>query len=276
MKQLTHTLLGLLFLVNPLIGNSRGLLPTPTVEQPSGGDVTEFLGAIVRGDRSTKKIALVFTGDEFGDGLSAIIRTLKAEQLRASFFLTGNFYRNRDFRIQIAELRDLGNYLGSHSDKHLLYCDWTNRDSLLVTRAAFEKDLNDSYKALKKFGVDRKQARYFIPPYEWYNETIASWTDAMGLQLVNFTPGTRSTADYTYPEMDKRYVDNQTIMKSIMEYEQDNEYGLNGFILLSHVGTDPRRQEKFYHELPSLIRTLKSKGYQFVRIDELLEPAPSR
>ncbi|MEC3881499.1 polysaccharide deacetylase family protein [Parapedobacter sp. 10938] len=232
----------------------------------------DFLGAIVRGDQSTKKIALVFTGHEFGDGLSSVIHTLKTEKLHASFFLTGSFYRNTAFKAHIMELRELGNYLGSHSDSHLLYCDWTNRDSLLVTRQEFESDLNDSYDAMAAFGIDKKQARYFLPPYEWYNDIIAAWTRNMGLQLVNFTPGTRSTADYTYPEMGKRYVDNQAVMKSILAYEQKDENGLNGFILLSHIGTDPRRQEKFYQELPRLVRVLKSKGYQFVRIDELLEP----
>lgn len=234
--------------------------------------VTEFLGAIIRGDQSTRKIALVFTGDEFGDGLPTVTRMLKAERMHASFFLTGNFYRHADFKKHIIELRDLGHYLGSHSDKHLLYCDWADRDSLLVTRADFERDLADSYDALAAFGVNKEQARYFLPPYEWYNDTIASWTRDMGLQLVNFSPGTRSTADYTYPEMDERYIDNQTVMESILSYEKKDANGLNGFILLSHIGTDPRRKEKFYDELPQLIRVLKDKGYHFVRIDELLAP----
>ncbi|MEY2639927.1 MAG: hypothetical protein RIR90_1409, partial [Bacteroidota bacterium] len=46
--------------------------------------------------------------------------------------------------------------------------------------------------------------------------------------------------------------------------------GLDGYILLIHVGTDPRRKEKFYHELPALIKTLRKKGYQIVPIDALL------
>ena len=141
---------------------------------------------------------------------------------------------------------------------------------MLVTREVFEKDLIDSYKTMETFGIDIAKAPYFLPPYEWYNETIAAWTRDMGLQLVNFTPGTRSTADYTYTEMNERYVDNSTIMMSILNCEERDENGLNGFILLVHVGTDPRRPEKFYNELPALINTLKRKGYEFVRIDELL------
>lgn len=275
MKQFAVALAGLIFMADSQVGDSLLLPRRATIDQSTVRDeVTTFLGAIIRGDQSTGKIALVFTGHEFGDGLPSIIRTLNGAQIHASFFLTGSFYRNEDFRSCITELRDLGHYLGSHSDKHLLYCDWADRDSLLVTRAAFEKDINDSYETLKTFGIDKKQARYFLPPYEWYNETIASWTNDMGLQLVNFTPGTRSTADYTYPEMGERYVDNQTIVRSIVDHEQTDEHGLNGFILLSHVGTDPRRQEKFYDELPWLIHALKSKGYRFVRIDELLTPSP--
>ena len=259
MKQLTIALFGLL-----LMGQAN-----------AQERATEFLGAVIRGNPSTKEIALVFTGHEFGDGLSAVIQMLKAERVHGSFFLTGDFYRNAEFEKQITTLRDFGHYLGSHSDKHLLYCDWTNRDSLLVTRAEFESDLNGSYDALGAFGVSKEQAHYFLPPYEWYNDTIASWTRDMGLQLVNFTPGTRSTADYTYPEMGKRYVDNQTVMESILSYEKKDPNGLNGFILLIHIGTDPRRKEKFYDELPQLIRVLKDEGYHFVRIDELLAP-PAR
>jgi peptidoglycan/xylan/chitin deacetylase (PgdA/CDA1 family) len=55
-----------------------------------------------------------------------------------------------------------------------------------------------------------------------------------------------------------------------MTYEVNSTNGLNGFILLVHIGTDPRRSDKFYKRLPELINELKDRGYQFVRIDEML------
>ncbi|MBB5438286.1 peptidoglycan/xylan/chitin deacetylase (PgdA/CDA1 family) [Pedobacter sp. AK017] len=235
----------------------------------------ESHGAIIRGDTSSKKLALVFTGDEFGDGAAFIANALKQEQVHGSFFLTGNFYRNKDFKKVIAQLKQDGNYLGSHSDRHLLYCDWGKRDSLLVTKAQFEKDIAAGYLELKKFGIEKNQAPYFLPPYEWYNDTIASWTRGLDLHLVNFTPGTRSNADYTYPEMGAKYINSETVQQSILNYEQKDKNGLNGFILLVHIGTDPRRKDKFYSRLPRLIPALKSKGYQFVRIDELLKQEPA-
>ena len=228
--------------------------------------------AITRGDTTKKKIALVFTGDEYADGGEYINSILLKENVKASFFLTGNFYRNKNFKNLVRQLKLNGHYLGSHSDRHLLYCDWTKRDSLLVTKKEFGTDLARSYRELGRFGIPAEQAVYFLPPYEWYNDSIVSWTYQFGLQLVCFTPGTRSTADYTYPEMGTRYVDSKTIFRSVIDYEAKSPAGLNGFILLVHIGTDPRRKDKFYNYLPDLIKEMKEKGYRWRRIDELLIP----
>ncbi|MBV8255880.1 MAG: glycoside hydrolase family 9 protein [Chitinophaga sp.] len=225
-------------------------------------------GAIIRGDTTRKRLAIVFTGDTFADGATAIRKTLQKTATPASFFLTGNFYRQYPAVIQ--QLKKDGHYLGPHSDKHLLYCDWKNRDSLLVTKETFRNDLDAVYRQMQQAGISKSAAHYFLPPYEWYNDTIAAWTHEAGLQLVNFTPGTRSNADYTYPP-EKNYVSSQQIMTSILEYESNHPTGLNGFVLLLHIGTDPRRKDKFYNQLPALIAALKERGYRFERVDSLLE-----
>jgi len=230
-------------------------------------EFTWVKGGIIRGDSSEKRIALMFSGDEFADGGETILSTLKEEEILASFFFTGNFYRNPDFKSIIQNLKSQGNYLGAHSDKHLLYCSWENRDSLLVTKEEFELDLMGNYVEMEKFGINPKEATYYLPPYEWYNDSISSWTKDLGFQLINFTPGTLSHADYTTPDL-KNYRSNEVILESIYSYE--HEKGLNGFLLLSHIGVAPEREEKLYLELKSLIQDLKAKGYQFVKVDELL------
>lgn len=232
--------------------------------------VQDAHGAIIRGDVSKKQIALVLTGDEFGDGGTHILDVLRKRNVHASFFLTGNFYSNHAFRKLISSIKDAGHYLGAHSDKHLLYADWTKRDSLLVTEQEFKHDLLANYERMAMFGINAANAPYFLPPYEWYNSTITKWTRQLGLQLVNFTPGTRSHADYTYPEMKERYVSSEMIYRSIMDFERNDPDGLNGFILLIHIGTDPRRTDKFYHRLDHLLEELTEKGYGFITINELL------
>jgi peptidoglycan/xylan/chitin deacetylase (PgdA/CDA1 family) len=227
-------------------------------------------GAIIRGDVSKKHIALVFTGDQFADGGEIITNVLDSSKVKASFFLTGNFYKTPAFSSLIKKLKKDDHYLGAHSDKHLLYADWTKRDSLLVTRKQFVTDLKKNYKRMKSFRITDTDAEYFLPPFEWYNDSVAKWTNELGLQLINFTPGTRSAADYTYPGM-SGYRSSEEIYNSIMEYDKKDPHGLNGFILLTHIGTDERRRDKFYNRLAELIRELKNKGYSFVKIDQLLE-----
>ena len=227
-------------------------------------------GAIIRGDSTQKKIALVFTGDEFAEGGNIITKTLKQEKIKASFFFTGRFYRNDLFATTIQQLQKDGHYLGPHSDKHLLYCDWNKRDSLLVTQKDFAADLIANYVSMGAQNIDNKRAGFFLPPYEWYNDSISTWTKEMGRQLINYTPGTKSNADYTWPEL-KNYQSTETIYNSIINYEKTKPSGLNGFILLLHIGTDPKRIDKFYHRLPELIKYLKAKGYQFQTVNQLLK-----
>jgi len=184
--------------------------------------------------------------------------------------LTGRFYKTPSFKKSIQQLVATGQYMGAHSDQHLLYCDWLNRDSLLVSRKEFNDDLDANYKAMSSFGIKKADAKYFLPPYEWYNDTISKWTMQKGLQLVNYTPGTLSHADYTTIDL-KNYRTSDEIFSSITNYEKAHTSGLNGFILLMHIGAGDKRADKFYKKLPELIRYLKEKKYKFLRIDELLK-----
>lgn len=99
---------------------------------------TDRYGAIVRGDTSQKAIALVLTGHEFADGGSSVRKTLRAKKVPASFFFTGAFYANPVFSKLIRQLKKDGHYLGAHSNRHLLYADWENRDRTLVTADEFK------------------------------------------------------------------------------------------------------------------------------------------
>jgi peptidoglycan/xylan/chitin deacetylase (PgdA/CDA1 family) len=244
------------------------------VDKPRGTN-PRFLfeeGAITRGDRAAKKLALVFTGDEFAEGAETVARVLRRRGVKASFFFTGRFYRNADFKSAIRRLRRDGHYLGAHSDGHLLYCDWERRDRLLVSREEFEDDLKKNYAAMRAFGISEDEARFFLPPYEWYNRSISEWTEGMGLRLISYTPGTRSNADYTTPGM-RNYVGSEAILQSIKGYEARDAAGLNGFILLLHVGAGPGRADKFYNRLDELITWLRRGRYELVRIDRLLNGA---
>lgn len=220
-------------------------------------------GGIIRTDPSVRHIDFVFTAADKADGADRIISTLRKNNIKGGFFFTGEFFEL--YPDVVRRLVAEGHYVGSHSYGHLLYAPWGKRDSMLVTRQEFEEDMFKSYKVLREFGIT--DAPYFIPPYEHYNATISSWARQLGLQVINYTPGTLTNGDYTTPGM-SRYFSSKEILGKIREYERTDPDGLNGHIMLIHFGTDPSRTDKFYDKLPGLIRELRRKGYSFTPLKD--------
>jgi endoglucanase len=214
-----------------------------------------------------KKIALEFTGHTFAEGGETILNELAGHHAHASFFLTGDFLTNPDFAPLVRRIIREGHYLGPHSDKHLLYCPWDGPKKTLLTHEVFDTDLKNN---LAKIPKGAPPVKFWLPAYEWYNGEIVGWSRQLGLTLVNFTPGTRSNADYTEDD-DKHFVSSQAIFESIVKKEHTDPHGLNGFLLLLHVGVGPHRTDKFHQHFGGLVNYLSDKGYQFVRVDELLE-----
>ena len=234
-------------------------------------DYTMQQGAVVRGSVQDKSIALVFTGDEFGEGLTTIRTTLEKEKVPAAFYFTGNFYRNPSFTNEIKALYAKGHILGPHSDKHLLYCDWKKRDSTLVTKDSLLRDLKNNLAAMRSLGISEDNfSGWYIPPYEWWNTEIAGWLGEVGIRLFSCTPGLGTPADYTYPELGGAFKNNDQIVQILEKASQQQPHGLNGSILLIHAGADSRRKEKLFTQLGTIIQQYAKQGYLFVRLDELI------
>ncbi|MFH0734308.1 MAG: glycoside hydrolase family 9 protein [bacterium] len=227
-------------------------------------------GAIIRTDKAKKQINLVFTAHEFVDGYETILKTLNKNNIKASFFFTGDFYRNEKFAPIINTLLSYGNYLGAHSNKHILYATWEDRDSTIVSKEELIKDIDDNYKEMAKFGITKKDAPFYLPPFEWHNKQICKWTEEYGLQVVNISPGTGINQDWTIPVPDSKYYSSAELLDKFYKYEKNDPNGLNGFILLIHFGTDPRRTDKLYDHLDEIITNLKAMGYEFTKINETI------
>jgi len=245
--------------------------PQPKLRPTLASNCEMWQGGITRGPTDARRIAIVFTGHGYAEGTDAILGELMRHHGHASFFLTGAFLTNQQFTPFVRRMVSGGHYVGPHSDGHLLYCEWTATRKTLVTHEEFRTDLETNLVKLPKaFRKAAPPMRFFLPPFEHYNSEIASWTTEMDLTLINYTPGTRSNADYT-GEADANFVSSQKIFDSIMKREREDPHGLNGFILLLHVGSGPGRTDKFHFRFGELLDQLAGKGYKFVRIDELLQ-----
>lgn len=255
------------------LGQESQAAPAPQVQTGDSQRIEYREGAQVRGPATERRLALVFTGHEFAEGGTVILDALAARHVKASFFLTGDFLRNPEFSSLVRRMVADGHYVGPHSDKHLLYCSWGTPRTTLVSQSEFTADVENNCQELARFGVARKQMRFFLPAFEHHNREIVEWSRRLGFTLVNLTPGTRSAADYTL-ESESNFVPSATILESILKRETSDPAGLNGFLLLLHVGAGPGRTDKMHHRFAALLDELQKRGYSFARVDELLSSDP--
>lgn len=241
----------------------------PAIPDLSSKPWTIVEGGITRGDPTRKQLALIFTGGDYGEGTGHVLDTLDQHGIKVSFFFTGDYLRKPEHLEHLKRMIRQGHYVGPHSDAHLLYAPWEDRSKTLVSRDAFRADLQKNIDDLRKLGAlkDPSQPVYFIPPYEWYNRDQSEWSREMGVVLFNFTPGSGSNRDWA-PEDHKTFAPSRKIIDDVLAYEQKDPHGLNGFLLLLHVGS--QRKDKTFLLLPELIAELKARGYAFARVDELL------
>lgn len=220
-------------------------------------------GAVIRVNPNVKEIYLVFTADSMFQGGEKILKTLRKENVKASFFVTGNCLRMEEHKSLIKNILKDEHYLGAHSDKHLLYAEWGNRDSLIVSREEIEKDIIANAKELENIGVSKDKSTWFLPPYEYYNRESVNIAEALGYKVINYTPGTATPADYTLPYMSNYQVSNKLIDKL---YAFEMAKNLNGAVILIHPGVQDERTDKLYNKLGEIIQYLKKKGYTFSKL----------
>ena len=245
------------------VGNSARAAP------PTSVLVREAEGAIVRANIGEKSSRSCLRAATRRRAPGRFLTCSKERNIRAGFFVTGDFARRADLRPQLKRIVSEGHYLGPHSDSHPLYCDWKDRKKSLVTKDFFTADLEKNLAALRALGaLPSGQSLYFIPPYEWYNREQVAWAREMGVTMINFTPGSGSNRDYA-TEGDKAFVPSQKIYDDILAYEKKDARGLNGFLLLLHLGSG--RKDPFHLRLALCATSSTRRGYQFERVDRLCE-----
>jgi peptidoglycan/xylan/chitin deacetylase (PgdA/CDA1 family) len=224
---------------------------------------TDSQGATVKISSDRKVVHLIFSADAVFEGGELILQTLSKNNAKASFFLTGNCLRKKTFEPLIKKIIKDGHYIGGHSDNHLLYASWDNRQQSLVSADSLINDFQKNRNEMEKLGIDVSKATYFLPPYEYYNKDHVRLIRSMGCIPVNYTPGIRTAADYTTPDM-PNYKSSQELIDQLFAFEK--EHSLNGSIILIHPGTEDSRTDKLYLRLDEIIKGLKNKGYTLERL----------
>lgn len=248
-------------LLIPLLAGAAllsGAAPGPGVR-----DVIDRNGCVVRHNADEAVIHWIFAADSMFEGGPAVLDALDRAGIKGSFFFTGNFLRDSANRAIVERAVRSGHYVGGHSDRHLLLCDWDYRRTPLVSADSMRRDLYANARELSRHGVDTASARYVLPPFEWCSAFHSGVYRREGYTPVNISPGIMIYRDYTTPGMED-YWSSDSIIDQLLDYERRR--GLNGTFLIMHAGTQDLRTDKLYRRLPWLIDTLGRLGYRFERL----------
>ncbi|MBN2091540.1 polysaccharide deacetylase family protein [candidate division KSB1 bacterium] len=227
-----------------------------------------------RGEISLKKIALTFDGDFLDNNALPILDVLKAKNIKATFFLTGRFIQNYTeiIRRMLQDGHEIGNHTRHHP--HLTTFEQTRKHDLRpeVKRELVHRELEETAVLFKKVtGSDISPL--WRAPYGEHNELIRRWAAELGYRQIGWTFDRKlklslDTFDWVADKNSQLYRTPEQILHHIIQFDEKSEAGLNGGIVLMHLGSE-RNGEFPYQILGHMIDSLQARGYEFTKISSM-------
>lgn len=197
---------------------------------------------------SRKVVALTFDGGSSDAAVASILRTLAAEKVRATFFVTGDFARR--YPTQVTCIRSAGHLVGNHSDRHQAYPNLTNEQ--------IRRDLHSAAQAITAAGGGTTKPFFRFP---FGDRTAAD------IRVVNDSgyAGVRWTVDTLGWKGTSGGADAALVRRRVLDTARP------GQIVLMHVGRNPDDGTTLDADaLPDVIVGLRSMGYAFVTLEAML------
>lgn len=204
-----------------------------------GGEASVMAEPVRQGQTTEPKVAITINVDWGEDVLPEMLEVLDQTDTKATFFVTGRFAEK--FPELVKQISDAGHEIGNHGYKH------PHPDQLSV--AQNQKDIIDSEVILEKL-IGTKPV-LFAPPYGEHGQTCLQAAEQCGYTTILWTA---DTVDWEQPAPS-----HDTLVQRVT-----GDKLTNGAILLMH--PKPHTAEA----LPDIIGTLKAKGYQCVKVSEVL------
>jgi polysaccharide deacetylase family sporulation protein PdaB len=201
---------------------------------------TAEASAIYKAETKEKKIALTFNISWGEEKAIPILDVLKEQGIdNATFFLSASWAeRHPDIVERI--VKD-GHEIGSHGYRYENYPHWED-DKI-------RKDIQRAHHTL--YELTNKTPKLLRPPNGNFDKRVLKIAETQKYKLIHWSIDSN---DYGNPGVDE-------IITNVM----DNVTG--GDIVLFHASD---RVKQTHKALPTIIEQLKSKGYDFVTVSELL------
>ncbi len=233
---------------------------------------TELLRrSIERGNREFKKLAFTFDGGSDDAHTEEILAILKEHDLQCTLFLTGKFMQNHPNLVK--EMLKNGHEIGNHTYNHPHLTTYAQNRKHNTLSNVNKKFLQDQLLETDSIFYNLTQQHlkpYWRAPFGEYNKEILTWAAEAGYLHIRWTNGF-DTFDWVTDASSKLYRTPEEIYNHIMKRETKHPKGLNGVIVLMHLGSH-RNNDHVFEALPQLINNIRERGYQLSSVTSLLQP----
>ena len=238
-------LLCILFITNLFTVNGWGYKKNETHTTPDIGKYYEIIKdtkSYYVGNTNEKIIYLTFDVGYDNGNLEPILETLANYNVKATFFITGDFVKR--FPLLVTKLSLSDHLVASHSYDHL--------NITKVSKERLKEDL-DKLKSTYSSLTNKELSNYFRPPEGCFTKDSLLYVNSLGYKnifwsvaWVDWNPNKQLGKEYSY----NSYVNNLH----------------NGAIVLMHTVSSSNKEA-----LPSIIEYSLNNGYHFETVDKIKE-----
>ncbi|MDZ7314315.1 MAG: polysaccharide deacetylase family protein [candidate division KSB1 bacterium] len=260
------------------LGHNGKIIALQRIAIISGRPTVNYLATdLSRGHLERKQVALTFDGGSTDNAAVQILDILKQNQLQVTIFLTGGFIQKFPdiTRRIVQEGHEVGNHTWSHPHLTSFASNKHNETLPNVTREFLQDQLIRTARLFEEI-TGTQMAPFWRAPFGEHNEHIRQWAAELGYRHIGWTRGrswdeSMDTLDWVADTTSRAYHTAEEILAHFMAMADNETHGLNGGIILMHLGSHRQDGDHFYTVLPRLITALREKNYALVKISELLE-----
>ena len=185
------------------------------------------------------QIALTFDAAWGNEDTQQILSILEKHNVKATIFMTGGWVESYpdDVKAILAAGHDIGNHSENHKNMSQLSTDQMKSELM---------EVHDRVKNLTGY-----EMTLFRPPYGDYSNEVIQTATSLGYYSIQWDVDSLDWKDYG--------------VDSIVDTVCNHKHLGNGSIILCHNGAKYTAQA-----LDTLITSLKGKGYEFVKVSDLI------
>jgi len=184
-----------------------------------------------------KKIAISFDCAWGVEHTDELLQTMAANDVKCTFFAVE--FWTKKYPEYIKKISDYGHEIGTHSATHP-YMSKLSRENIV-------KELSSSKKAIED--ITGKTVELFRAPYGDYNDRLIQTARSLNLYTIQWDVDSLDWKDLSANQICKRVIDKVASGSIVLFHNQ----GLNTA-----------------EALPTIIKELKAKGFEFVQIGNLI------